>query len=191
MMTHPFTASQLSIASDDLMKIYPDSIEIRQARMNVRDRAKVLETIRAIALRHSTHIVCFNAENVAGIRHAEAAMQCAKRSFSSGKPISNSFEMEALLFAAGSRQCNRATLFGIHEDDNRIFVAACPVNEVVWEDLSAHMDFITGIEDEMTRDKEQRLKAFFDITDEELVVVGRTRIIDLILERLALLEVNR
>ena len=159
--------------------------------MNVRDRSEFLETIRAIALRHSTHIVCFNAENMAGFRHAEAAMHHAKRSFFSGKPISNSYEMEALLFAAGSRQCNRATSFGIHEDDNRIFVGTYPGNEVVWEELSAHMDFVTGIEDEITRDKEQRLKAFFDITDEELVVVGSPRIVDLILERFALLEVNR
>lgn len=173
------------------MKISPDRIDIRQARVNVRDRSDFLETIRAIALRHSTHIVCFNAENMAGIRHAEAAMHHAKLSFYSGKPISNSFEMEALLFAAGSRQCNRATLFGIHECDNRILVGIYPIHEGVWEDLTAHMDFVTGIEDEMTRDKEQRLKDFFDITDEELVVVGRTRIIDLILERLALLEINR
>jgi len=190
-MTHPFTASQLSIASDDLMKISPDRMDIRQARINVRDRSEFLETIRAIALRHSTHIVCFNAENMAGFRHAEAAMHYAKRSFYSGKSISNSFEMEALLFAAGSRQCNKATLFGIHEDDNRIFVGTYPVNEHVWQDLSVHMDFITAIDDEITGDTEQRLKAFFDITDEELVVVGRTRIIDLVLERLALLEVNR
>ncbi len=161
MMTHPFTASQHSIVSDDLMKISPDRIDIRQARITVRDRSEFLETIRAIALRHSTHIVCFNAENMAGIRHAEAAMHHAKRSFYSGKPISNSFEMEALLFAAGTRQCNRATLFGVHEYDNRIFVGTYPVNESVWEDLSAHMDFVTGIEDEMTRDKEQRLKVFF------------------------------
>jgi KEOPS complex subunit Cgi121 len=191
MMTLPFTASQLSIVSDDLMKISPDSMEIRQARMNVGDRTDFLQTIRAIALKHSTHIVCFNAENMAGFRHAEAAMHYAKRSFYSGKPISNSFEMEALLFAAGSRQCNRATLFGIHEYDNRIFVCTYPANEHVWLDLSVHMDFVTGVDDEIKGDKEQRLKAFFDITDEELVVVGRTRIIDLILERLALLEVNR
>ena len=42
------------------------------------------------------------------------------------KPISNSFEMEALLFAAGSRQCLVAALFGIQEGENRIFVCSYP-----------------------------------------------------------------
>jgi KEOPS complex subunit Cgi121 len=118
-------------------------------------------------------------------------MRYAERSFFSGKPISNSFEMEALLFASGSRQCSIAALFGIHEKENSIFVCTYPLNEHVWEDLSDYMDFVKDKWDKMTQDKEERLKTFFGITDEELVLVGHARIIDLILERLALLEVNR
>jgi KEOPS complex subunit Cgi121 len=159
--------------------------------MTVGDRAEFLQTIRSIAQKHSTYIVCFNAENLAGFRHAERAMQYAERSFFSGKPISNSFEMEALLFASGSRQCSIAALFGIHEQGNTIFVCTYPLNEHVWEDLSDYMDFVKETWDKMTQDKEERLKTFFGITDEELVLVGHARIIDLILERLALLEVNR
>jgi len=173
------------------VKISPDRFEIRQARMTVSDRDEFLQTIRSIGRRHSTHIVCFNAENMAGFKHAERALHHAERSFFSGKPISNSFEMEALLFAAGSRQCNIAALFGIHEHENTIFVCTYPVNEHVWEDLSDYIDFVTEIWDEITQDKEERLKSFFGITDEELVLVGHARITDLILERLALLEVNR
>ncbi len=159
--------------------------------MTVGDRAEFLQTIRSIAQRHSTYIVCFNAENMAGFRHAERAMRYAERSFFSGKPISNSFEMEALLFASGSRQCSIAALFGIHEQENTIFVCTYPLNEDVWEDLSDYMDFVKETWDKMTQDKEERLKTFFGITDEELVLVGHARIIDLILERLALLAVNR
>jgi tRNA threonylcarbamoyladenosine modification (KEOPS) complex Cgi121 subunit len=45
--------------------------------------------------------------------------------------------------------------------------------------------------DDMTPQKEERLASLFNITQEELEVVGRDRIIDLILERIALLYVNR
>jgi KEOPS complex subunit Cgi121 len=99
--------------------------------------------------------------------------------------------MEALLFAAGSRQCNMAPLFGIHEHENVMYVCSCPVNESVWEDLSYLMHFVTETWDKITPEKEERLKSFFSINDGELALVGRARIIDLVLERIALLEVNR
>jgi KEOPS complex subunit Cgi121 len=173
------------------MKILPDRFEIRQARMIVDDRCEFLSAIQSIARECSTHIICFNAENMAGHRHVKAALQYAKRSFFSGKPISNSFEMEALLFAAGTRQCNIAALFGIHENENVVFVCSCPVNGNVWEELSHHMHFVNEAWDEITPEKEERLKSFFSITREELALVGSERIVDLVLERIALLEVYR
>jgi len=173
------------------MKIVPGTFEIRQAILTVSDVTEFLQMIRSIARRHSTHIICFNAENMAGLRHAEMAIHYAERSFFSGKPISNSFEMESLLFAAGSRQCNTAALFGIQEDKNRIYVCTYPLNEHAWEELSVHMTFVTEIWDEITRHKEERLRFLFGITNEELALVGRARIVDLIGERLALLSINR
>ena len=173
------------------MNITPGRFEIRQARLTIRDRSVFLHTIQSIARQYSTHIICFNAENMAGQRHAETAMRYAQRSFFSKKPISNSIEMEALLFAAGSRQCDTAALFGIHENMNSIFVCSCPEHECVWQELSKIMHFVTEKWDEMTPEKEDRIKSLFNITDEELALVGRARIVDLVLERIALLEVYR
>ena len=173
------------------MNVSSGRSEIRQARLIVHDRFAFLHTIQSIARQYSTHIICFNAENMAGHRHAEAAMRYAHRSFFSKKPISNSIEMEALLFAAGSRQCDTAALFGIHENMNSIFVCSCPEHECVWQELSQFMHFVTEEWDEMTPEKEDRIKSLFNITDEELALVGRARIVDLVLERIALLEVYR
>lgn len=187
----PFQVSQHSIVLGDKMKTTPERFEIRQARMNVDDCSEFLCTIQSIAKECSTHIICFNADNVAGHRHVKAALHYAQRSFFSGKSISNSIEMEALLFAAGSRQCNMAALFGIHEHENAMYVCSCPVNGNVWEELSHHMHFVSEDWEEITPEKEERLKSFFRITQEELALVGSDRIIDLVLERIALLEVYR
>ena len=165
--------------------------EIRQAKITVDDRNAFLRMIQGIARSYSTHIVCFDADKLAGRDHAEAALQHAQHSFFSDRPISNSFEMEALLFAAGSRQCLVAALFGIQEGENRTFVCSYPVNEEVWKELSHHMHFVTETWGEMTPDKEARLMILFGITQEELDMVGRDRMKDLILERIALLHVNR
>jgi KEOPS complex subunit Cgi121 len=165
--------------------------EIRQAKVTVNDRDGFLQMIQAIARSYSTHIVCFDADKLAGRDHADAALEHAHRSFFSERPISNSFEMEALLFAAGSRQCLVAALFGIQEGENRMFVCSYPANEDIWKDLSNHMYFVTEPWDEITPDKEARLMILFSITEEELDGVGQDRIKDLILERIALLHVNR
>lgn len=173
------------------METTPCRFEIRQARLDIDDLAAFLHILQSISREYSTHIVCFNADNMAGKQHAEAAIHYAQRSYMSEKPISNSFEMEALLFASGSRQCNTAAMFGIHEKENRIFICSFPLNNSVWEALANHMCFVKEIWDEISPEKEVRLKSFFGISQEELTLVGRTRIIDLVLERIALLEVNR
>lgn len=173
------------------MEMPIEKYEIRQAKTTINDRDGFLRMIQGIARLYSIHIVCFNADKMAGRGHADAAIQHAQRSFFSGKPISNSFEMEALLFAAGSRQCQAAAIFGIQGGENTMFVCSYPVNEKVWEDLSHHMHFVDDMCDDITPGKEAGLLSLFNITQEELDVVGRDRLKDLILERMALLYVNR
>jgi KEOPS complex subunit Cgi121 len=173
------------------METLIEKYEIRQARMTIDDRDAFLRMIQGIARLYSIHIICFDADKMAGWDHAEAAIQHAQRSFFSGKPISNSFEMEALLFAAGSRQCQVAAIFGFHKGENTMFVCSYPVNEHVWKDLSHHMHFVDDMCDDITPDKEASLVSLFSITQEELEVVGRDRIKELIIERMALLYVNR
>ena len=125
------------------METADKTFEIRQAVIAVNNRDMFLRTIQEIARSNSTCIVCFDADKMAGRDHAKTALQHAQRSFFTEKPISNSFEMEALLFAAGSRQCLVAALFGVKEGENRIFVCTHPGKEDVWKDLSNHMHFVT------------------------------------------------
>jgi KEOPS complex subunit Cgi121 len=184
-------ASQHSIVSGDLMNPPEEKYEIRQAIMTVIDRNASLRVIQEIARHHSVNIVCFDAEMMAGREHADAAIRHARRSIISPKPISNSFEMEALLFAAGSRQCSFAAGFGIHEGENKMFVCVYPPKEGIWKVLSHHMDFVTENWNDLGPQKVLRLISLFGITQDELETVDRSRLKELILERIALLEVCR
>jgi KEOPS complex subunit Cgi121 len=168
-----------------------EKYEIRQAIMTVNDRDASLRVIQEIGRHHSVNIVCFDAEMLAGREHADAAIQHAQRSIMSPKPISNSFEMEALLFAAGSRQCSVAAAFGIHAGENKMFVCLYPPQEGAWKVLSHHMRFVPEPLDEWSPQKVARLISLFGITQDELETVGRSHLKDLVLERIALLEVSR
>lgn len=184
-------ASQHLIISGDLMDSPEVKYEIRQAIMTVNNRDASLRVIREIGRHHSINIVCFNAEMLAGREHADAAIQHAWRSIISPKPISNSFEMEALLFAAGSRQCSVAAEFGIHEGENKMYVCLYPPQEGAWKVLSHHMRFVPETWDEWPPQKVDRLISLFGISQDELETVGQSHLKDLILERIALLEVCR
>ena len=95
-------------------------------RCTIRDLAAFLRDLRAVAADHDTHIICFNADMIAGRVHALSAVARAVRAFEEGDTISNTLEMESLLFAAGSRQCNIAASFGIHEGENRVYICCFP-----------------------------------------------------------------
>ena len=168
-----------------------DDFEIRTAVFRVPGCMPFLARLRTIGLAHGTRIVCFNADLMAGRAHAEAAARRALRAVRGGTAISASLEMEALLYAAGNRQCSVAERFGIHEGENRAYVCLCPPVEAAWRDLSAIMEFVEEDWETLPGEKESRIREVFGITGDELEAAGPGRLRDLVLERVALLEVYR
>jgi KEOPS complex subunit Cgi121 len=168
--------------------------DIRAAICTITDRAAFLEAIRAVADTYDTHIICFNADMVAGSSHVRAAIDHAVRSFREGCAISNTIEMEALLYAAGSRQCSIGASFGIHEGENRLWVCSHPGScQEIFTALNPFMIFVHGDSwNTIGPDRLENLMRLFDITTEELrTIEDKTRITDLILERVAMLDVMR
>jgi KEOPS complex subunit Cgi121 len=167
------------------------SYEIRMAEFEVADRDIFLSDLRRIARHAGTTIVCFDAENLAGMRHAEAAILHALRSWSAGSAVANSFEMEALLFASGSRQCSVASSFGVHAGKNCSYICCCPPREGAWDALAPLVRYVKDTGAAPTGKHRARLKELFLISDGEIAAVGESKFADLVLERVALLEVYR
>jgi KEOPS complex subunit Cgi121 len=166
--------------------------DIWAAVCTVHDLTAFLRDLRSIAADHDTHIICFNADMLAGRVHAVSAVERAVRAFEEGDNISNNLEMECLLFAAGSRQCSTAASFGIHEGENRMFICCYPARTKVWLALEPLFCFVQERWDTIDPEKRARLIKLFTISPEELAAVGGDeRIVDLVLERVALLQVLR
>ena len=164
---------------------------IKPGRLFVGDPGKVLLRLRETGAKYPCEIVCFNADFMAGMSHAHAAMHHAVRSWSSGEAIANTFGMEALLFASASRQCQEAMRFGLHPGENRLFIGVWPIHPGIWEDLFSWIHPASPSEwEEIPKEKQALLQKFFDISDRELSVTGTGRLPDLVLERVALLVVN-
>jgi KEOPS complex subunit Cgi121 len=167
--------------------------EIRAATCRIADVPAFLSRLREVAKQFSTHLICFNADMLAGKRHAETALRYAVRSCRKGTAISNTLEMEALLYAAGSRQCNVAASFGIHEGENHLWICCYPFSSGIWEALRTDFSF-PGEErwDSIDGKKRDNLMKIFGISPDELSTLDNPeKIEDLVLERVALLEVQR
>jgi KEOPS complex subunit Cgi121 len=158
----------------------------------ISDRATFLRDLQTIASDHATHIICFNADAIAGSVHARAAVAQAVRTFKEGTNISNTLEMEALLYAAGSRQCSIAASFGIHEGENRLYICCFPERECVWIALESLFRFVQESWDSIDQERREILMNSYAISPEEIVAAGGDEhILDLVLERVALLQVLR
>jgi KEOPS complex subunit Cgi121 len=166
--------------------------EIRAAICTISDTSGFLKRIREVSRECQVHLIFFDADRIAGMRHAEAAVRRATRSFAAGKQISNTLEMESLLYAAGSRQCSIATSFGIHQGENHLYICCSPANEHAWKMLGSSVE-ILGVDhwQTITPEKHALLMMLFGITPEECATVTADEFPDLVLERVALLDVYR
>ena len=165
--------------------------DVLAATCFIEDRVTFLHKIRTIAESFDTHIICFNADMLASKRHARTALHHAVRSFRNGSMVSNTLEMEALLFAAGSRQCSVAASFGVHDGNNSLLVCCYPTREGIWNALTPPLNITNKKEGTISPQKRAHLMELFGITEEEITTCSGDRIIDLVLERIALLEVYR
>lgn len=174
------------------MSSTPADTDIRAASCTIANRAAFLHQLRGIASDNDAHIICFNADILAGRVHAATAVRLASRAFDEGTNISNTLEMEALLYAAGSRQCTVAASFGIQDGENRLWVCCIPAKGNCWSALEKLVQFGDRDLDLIDKEKQTRLMEIFSISTEELEAAGGPgRIIDLVLERVALLQVLR
>jgi len=164
--------------------------DIKEAVIEIPALPAFLETVRGIAESAGTHIICFDADELAGKVHAAKAVRHALRAWQEGRAIANTLEMEALLYAAGTRQCRVATGIGLHVGTNRCYVCLCPPSEAAAAALGRVLAWTEEDWDGIDEEKQRRLMERYGITPEEIDAAGG-RIRPLVMERVALLEVNR
>ncbi len=149
---------------------------------------EVMEKIRKFEELYSSTVQIFRADRISGELHLMSAARHAKRSFSQGTNRSKYLGTEILLYCAAERRIIIA-IEKVGIKDNTRGVAIVIVGEAPEDELLASLE-LKRDDDVLGNDEDKYVKAF-GITDEEIEVVGRDRIADLILERIALSELNR
>ncbi|MGB7532922.1 MAG: KEOPS complex subunit Cgi121 [Halobacteriota archaeon] len=168
---------------------------------NVDDFLAVLKTI---AHEYDVTIQAMDAELIAGEEHIKSAVKKALRAVERNRNITNDLSLEILLYAAGRRQIERALAMGVSvsEGEKRVAIVIVDASargekdlEMVAEEVKRETmmaeEPVQELElgSEHNEDKKEKLKRFFEISDDELKAVGESKLKQLVLERVAMLDV--
>lgn len=183
------------------------NVQVTSATVNMPDIMAFIRELQDIQTEYDVTIQALDADLVAGPEHILFATEKAIRSWNFGKAMANDLGMEILLYASGNRQISRALEMGVHTGDNRVaLVIASDARSAVEgsvQRVKVLVEMMGGrVEEENSEgekdgilayidDKKIRLQSFFNITDLELEAAGAQKICDLVLERVAMVDVMK
>jgi len=138
-------------------------------------------------------IQAIDADRVASERHLIFAIEKALLAFSEERNVAKDLGVEILRYASGERQIERALLMGVSRSTERIALAIVKpgsAEELAWPD-SSELSQLIEIDGMGCSFKLDALRETFNIAEDEIQAVGEARIPDLVLERVALVDIIR
>ncbi|MCD6171747.1 MAG: hypothetical protein J7J36_04975 [Thermoplasmata archaeon] len=127
----------------------------------------------------------FDATIICGKEHIISAYKHAKRAFMQGKNISNGLEMEILLYVAGKRQINDAVKFAGAKNNGKYVFLFIGKKEKEAREFIKNLGL--KINRNLIKPTIKKLKKF-GITEKELKTVDKSMRSDLVLEKIAMLD---
>lgn len=147
-----------------------------------------LSFLRSVADRTDATVQGFDARYIVGPVHLKQACTIADRAIERGEAIADERAMELLLYTAGRRQINRALELGLKDSPHPVVLFADGGDETAAAELLADRLEQRHPCDGSLADREH-VRSFFEINDRE--VATGAALSDLVLERVALLAINR
>lgn len=170
-----------------MMSLELKDIQIIGCRGSVDSVDELLKSAREFTGGAKVLLQFLDAERVLGREHVISAVEHALRAFSRKRNISDSLAMEILLYTAGEPQISIALQkVGIKDGCEGIALVADGALDIAG--LLAHLNL--SRDDEVLAFSESKL-VFFGIEEDEIKAVDEQRVRDLILERVAMLDVKR
>ncbi len=165
--------------------------------VDVGDVDAALETVRRLS--GGSAFQLFDAGMVAGWRHLFHAAVNAVHATRGGSAISNSVEVESMLYASCQDQISKAfTLMGLGPQVRNVAILVLSEDPSEAGSLAAEIAERLGVQDDgvldVTPEKYERLKEVFDVSDEALAAVGGfpyEALTSLVVEKGALLPLRR
>jgi len=167
--------------------------EVIGARGHIRDVSGFLSKVQEAAVRHRLMIQVLDAEMVYGRLHLLSAYDHAVRAFHEKTQATNSLGLETLLYASGESQIQKALAkMGVKPETTCIAVVIGGE-----KDFSANLDAVLSdlfsgigfVRDDTVLEGDRETLRRFGVSDQEAATVTEERYGDLILEKVAMVDV--
>ena len=164
-------------------------MEIIGAKGNIQDIDNFLKEIESFAKNHNIIIQAFDADMIFGKNHLISSVNHAVRSIDRKTNTTNSLEMEILLYSSGERQLKLAIpKMGVKDGETRaafVFVGDKVPKQLIDGFLSL---FSLSQDDKLLEGDGNTLKKF-GINEDEIKTVTKDKYGDLILEKVAMVDI--
>jgi KEOPS complex subunit Cgi121 len=170
-----------------MMVEIPENLKIVGLRGKVDSSDEFLKKAKKSFGEKKALVQFFNADMILGKEHIESAIEHARRAFRTNKNVSQSMAMEILIYVSGEPQIASAIKkVGITDNCKRIAMVVDDKIEieVLLKDLNMELD------DEVLKFTEEKALAF-GIKEEEIFAVEKGKRRDLVLERVAMVDVRK
>ena len=170
-------------------------IEIVGAQGNISNVENMLETFQEFCASHNLAGQMFNAEMIYGKNHLLSSILHAQRAMNGHTNTTNSLSMEILLYASGERQLKHAIpKMGIQTGQTSVVLVFTDgdyskenyLDTTFIDDLLQRLDFTRN--DAVIDGTEETLR-LFNITKKERQTVVKDKYEDLILEKVAMVDI--
>jgi len=158
-------------------------------RPAVCDRDRLISAIREISSGSGCIVQALNADLVVSERHIRFATEKALQAFSQGRNIAKDPGMEIMRYASGERQIERAFFLGVDSHTERIVLVIAGGGGCLPDE--AELSRLVLPDGRGCSFSAPAVMKAFNISAEELSVVGEERIEDLVIERVALADTYR
>lgn len=171
-----------------------DEILIVSGRLFIDDLSAFLQILNNFSAKHDVKIQGFDARKIIDNDHLLFSIHRSRQSFSNNANEAKDIGLEVLRFSSGQRKIDKSFSMGLIQGENSsIFVFFGETAESLQNaEKLFKTEFGLSCAPELSLDeKKPFLIKQFEITDAELEAAGENRLKDLVMERVALVDVTR
>lgn len=158
--------------------------------VHIEDLRDFLKTLNEMSSSNNVTIQALDADKIAGERHVRFAVKKATDAMKAHTNVANDLGVEIMRYAAGERQIEKAFSIGLHDGENRVVFVLVGEERSL---LSASTALLEIIDEKPLLDysvsKRESIISQFNITESEIEAVGEDKIPELVIERVALVDV--
>jgi len=168
-------------------------MEVVEGNITVEGIEGFVDELAAIGDQYGVAVQALDARYVLDREHLRRAVELADRAFERGEAIARERGVEILLYAAGTRQIDRALTLGLEEGTHPAVVVVHAPEESGDEAAAADaVRALDGVESASTLGSydPERVREWFDVDEAELAATD-AGLAELVGERVALLTVEK